>query len=76
MKRSKEDAYVLMVQMPQKLDFPKRPLRVHVIIEGVRDLLDRNHLPGLRIHHRASKNSKEVVTIDPLQLHKLHPSKP
>lgn len=48
-----------MIQMPEQLDLPQRPLRIHVIIECVRDLLYRDHLLGLRIHHRAArKNTK------------------
>lgn len=40
-----------MIQVAQKLNLAKRALRVHVIVERVRYLLDCNHLVGLRVEH-------------------------
>ena len=47
-------AYVLVVEVPQQLDLPERALGVHVVVEGVGDLLDGHHLPCLKVHHRAA----------------------
>ena len=48
-----------MIQMPEQLNLPQRPLGIHMIIERVRDLLDCNHLSRLRIHHRTTKKATE-----------------
>lgn len=48
-----------MIQMAQQLNLTKCALRVHVIVEGVCYLLDRNHLVRLRVQHGAA-NITEV----------------
>jgi len=55
------EAYnVLVVEVPEELDLPERALGVHVVVEGVCDLLDCHHLPGLEVHHRAAPTQPQV----------------
>ncbi|KAM0859882.1 hypothetical protein ACQ4PT_046899 [Festuca glaucescens] len=44
---------VFVVEVPEQLDLPERALRIHVVVERVRDLLYGHHLPRLEVHHRA-----------------------
>jgi hypothetical protein len=46
--------YVLVVEVPEQLDLPQRALGIHVVVECVRDLFDRHHLPRFEVHHRAA----------------------
>lgn len=48
-----------MIQVAQKLNLAKRALRVHVIVERVRYLLDCNHLVGLRVEHWAVEEPEQ-----------------
>ena len=48
-----------MLEVPEQLDLPERALGVHVVVEGVGDLLDGHHLPRLKVHHRAARARTE-----------------
>ena len=48
-----------MLEVPEQLDLPERALGVHVVVEGVGDLLDGHHLPRLEVHHRAARARTE-----------------
>ena len=51
-----------MIQMPKKLNLTERTLRVHVIVESVRYLLNSHQLISLSVQQRASKNHNKHKT--------------
>ena len=53
-------AHVLVIEVLEQLDLPERALGVHVVVEGVGDLLDGHHLPRLKVHHRAARGRTEI----------------
>lgn len=49
---------VFMIHMPQKLDLPKRPLRIDFIIERISYFFERYVLVRLRIQSRANNETE------------------
>lgn len=48
---------ILMVHVPQELDFSQSSLRIDSVVEGVADLLDRNLFSRLGIHSGTVQNA-------------------
>lgn len=57
-----------MIHVAQKLYLPQRPLRINLVVEGIRNLLDSHVLAGLRIQSRTemTKNIKKQTNIKPI----------
>jgi hypothetical protein len=53
-----------VVEVLEQLDLPERALGVHVVVEGVGDLLDGHHLPRVEVHHRAARTRTEFSEQD------------